>query len=35
VAANNKRYMKTVRRSGKAWTAQGIVKTDSPTAHLK
>jgi glycosyltransferase involved in cell wall biosynthesis len=30
VAANNKRYMKSVRRSGKAWTPQGILKADTP-----
>jgi len=28
VAAQNKRYMKSVRRSGRTWTAQGIVKSD-------
>lgn len=31
VAAANKRYMKSVRRSGRAWTAQGIVKSDGPS----
>lgn len=30
VAASNKRYMKSVRRSGKRWTANGIVKSESP-----
>lgn len=29
IAANNKRYMKTVRRSGKAWTPLGIVKSNA------
>lgn len=27
VAARNKRYMKSVRRSGKSWTANGIIKS--------
>ncbi|MFM6993197.1 MAG: glycosyltransferase [Rhodoferax sp.] len=31
VAAANKRYMKFVRRSGRSWTAQGIVKSDGPS----
>ncbi len=31
VAAANKRYMKSVRRSGRAWTGQGIVKSDAPS----
>ena len=31
IAARNKRYMKSVRRSGNTWTAQGIVKADQPT----
>ncbi len=31
VAADNKRYMKTVRRSGHSWTPRGIVKTDKPS----
>ena len=31
VAAANKRYMKSVRRSGRTWTAQGIVKSDGPS----
>ncbi|MGV0958414.1 MAG: glycosyltransferase [Limnohabitans sp.] len=31
VAAANKRYMKSVRRSGRAWTGQGIVKSDDPS----
>jgi glycosyltransferase involved in cell wall biosynthesis len=29
IAANNKRYMKSVRRSGKAWTPLGIVKSNA------
>lgn len=28
VAAQNKRYMKSVRRSGRTWTANGIIKTN-------
>jgi GT2 family glycosyltransferase len=32
IAANNKLYMKSVRRSGKAWTPLGIVKSNAPTA---
>jgi glycosyltransferase involved in cell wall biosynthesis len=31
VAASNKRYMKSVRRSGKHWTPNGIVKSETPT----
>lgn len=31
VAAANKRYMKFVRRSGRSWTAQGIVKSEGPS----
>lgn len=31
VAAANKRYMKSVRHSGRTWTAQGIVKSDGPS----
>lgn len=31
VAAANKRYMKSVRRSGRTWTAQGIVKSEGPS----
>jgi hypothetical protein len=31
LAAKNKRYMKSVRRSGSAWTPQGIVKSQAPT----
>ena len=31
VAASNKRYMKSVRRSGKRWTPNGIVKSEAPT----
>ena len=31
VAAANKRYMKFVRRSGRTWTAQGIIKSDGPS----
>lgn len=30
VAARNKRYMKSVRQSGKAWTPHGIVKAETP-----
>jgi glycosyltransferase involved in cell wall biosynthesis len=29
VAASNKRYMKSVRRSGKCWTPDGIIKSES------
>jgi glycosyltransferase involved in cell wall biosynthesis len=32
VAASNKRYMKTVRRSGKTWTPLGIVKSEMPSS---
>jgi glycosyltransferase involved in cell wall biosynthesis len=35
IAARNKRYMKSVRRSGATWTPQGIVKADRPTAALR
>ena len=35
VAASNKRYMKTVRRSGKAWTPMGIVKSDLPCSFTQ
>ena len=31
IAARNKRYMKSVRRSGVTWTPDGIVKTTSPS----
>jgi len=30
VAAQNKRYMKSVRRSGKVWAEKGIVKSTKP-----
>ena len=32
IAANNKRYMKSMRRSGKAWTPVGIVKSNASAA---
>lgn len=31
IAARNKRYMKSVRRSGKSWTADGIIKSATPS----
>lgn len=33
IAAQNKRYMKSVRRSGKAWTDDGILKSAMPNAQ--
>ena len=33
IAAQNKRYMKAVRRSGKAWTDNGILKSTMPNAQ--
>ena len=35
VAASNKRYMKTVRRSGKIWTPLGIVKSEMPSSLIQ
>ena len=35
VAASNKRYMKTVRRSGKTWTPLGIVKSEMPSSLIQ
>jgi glycosyltransferase involved in cell wall biosynthesis len=35
VAASNKRYMKSVRLSGKTWTPKGIVKVDSPNSLIQ
>lgn len=33
IAAQNKRYMKAVRRAGKAWTDDGILKSTMPNAQ--
>ena len=35
VAASNKRYMKTVRRSGRTWTPLGIVKSETPLSLIQ
>jgi hypothetical protein len=35
VAAKNKRYMKSIRRTGQTWTIKGIVKSDAPQTHYK
>jgi glycosyltransferase involved in cell wall biosynthesis len=35
VAASNKRYMKTVRRTGKTWTPLGIVKSETPSSLIQ
>jgi glycosyltransferase involved in cell wall biosynthesis len=35
VAASNKRYMKTIRRSGKTWTPLGIVKSEMPSSLIQ